>query len=76
MNDPARASGVSAPDRPRRQQAPIYVIRLRGHPGSDAHGVRAILKIAWRRFGLRCIGISEESATDESKKTQDTDKVS
>jgi hypothetical protein len=68
MNDPARASGVSAPDHPRRQQGPIYVIRLRGQPGSDAYGLRAVLKIAWRRYHLRCIGIEQEP--------QDADEVS
>jgi hypothetical protein len=68
MTGAARTSGVNAPDRPRRQQGPIYLIRLRGQPGSDVeHRLRAFLKLAWRRFGLRCVDIKQE--------TQDVDDV-
>jgi hypothetical protein len=39
---------------------PIYVLRLRGNGRDDIHELRRILKILLRRFGLRCVGISQE----------------
>jgi hypothetical protein len=41
---------------------PIYVVCLRGNGRDDIRELRRILKILLRRFGLRCIGISEERA--------------
>jgi hypothetical protein len=61
MNDPARASGAIAPHRPRQQQAPIYVIRLHAPGDNVEHRLRALLKLAWRRFALRCIDIKQET---------------
>jgi hypothetical protein len=51
------------------------VIRLRGQPGSDAaRSLRALLKLALRRFNLRCIDVHEEVAADQ--KPQGPDGVS
>jgi hypothetical protein len=43
-------------------KGPIYVLRLRasGDERSDIHALRAILKALLRRWGWRCISISEE----------------
>jgi hypothetical protein len=39
---------------------PIYVLRLRALPGRDGiRGLRAILKIALRRYGLRALEVRE-----------------
>jgi hypothetical protein len=38
----------------------VFVIRLRGNGLNDIHELRAPLKILLRRFGLRCIGITQE----------------
>lgn len=43
---------------------PIYVLRLRAIPGRDGvRGLKAILKLALRRYGLRAISAREENAT-------------
>jgi hypothetical protein len=40
---------------------PIYLLRLRAAPGRDpVRALRALLKIAWRRLGLRALAVSEE----------------
>jgi hypothetical protein len=42
------------------KQRPIYRLLLRPEPRVDAErALRALLKIALRRFGLRCISIEE-----------------
>jgi hypothetical protein len=61
MTSAARASGAIAPHRPRPQQTPIYLIRLRAPGGDVERRLRAFLKLAWRRFGLRCVAIHEEA---------------
>jgi hypothetical protein len=39
-----------------------FVLTLRAAPGVDSiRALRWVLKILWRRFGLRCIGIEERS---------------
>jgi hypothetical protein len=46
----------------RHSDSPTYVIRLRALPGAD--GIRAIrwlLKLALRRFGLKCIAVRQEA---------------
>jgi hypothetical protein len=50
-----------------RADRPIFVLRLRPEPGADAiRGLRGLLKVARRRFGLRCISCDEEfPATQE-----------
>jgi hypothetical protein len=47
MNDPRRS---------------IYVLRLRGKGCDDIRELRRTLKILLRRFGLRCLSITEEQA--------------
>jgi hypothetical protein len=48
-------------DRTRRPHRPIFVLRLRAAPGRDPiRALRALLKHAWRRLGLRAIAVSEE----------------
>jgi hypothetical protein len=39
---------------------PIYVVRLRGNGCNDIRELRRILKILLRRFGLRCVDITED----------------
>ena len=49
-----------------RADRPIFVLRLRPEPGADAiRNLRGLLKIALRRFRLRCIGIEELPATKQ-----------
>jgi hypothetical protein len=41
--------------------APTYVLRLRAAPGHDPiRSLRALLKFAWRRLGLRALEVREE----------------
>jgi hypothetical protein len=41
---------------------PTFTLRLEALPDVDAiKALRALLKVALRRYGLRCTGISEES---------------
>jgi hypothetical protein len=48
-------------DRPPRR--PIYLLRLRAAPGRDPiRALRALLKHAWRRLGLRAVEVREERA--------------
>lgn len=50
-----------APPSPRAAERPAYVVTLRPEPGvNDTRAMRAFLKAALRRFGLRCIGISQK----------------
>ncbi len=42
------------------EKRPIYVVRLRGTGRDDIRELRRILKILLRRFGLRCVDITEE----------------
>jgi hypothetical protein len=45
-----------------RPRPPIFQIRLQAQLGSDAtRNLRALLKLAGRRFQLRCLAIREES---------------
>jgi hypothetical protein len=44
---------------PRR---PIFVLRLQAAPGRDPiRALKALLKFAWRRLGLRALSAHEES---------------
>ena len=44
-----------------RADRPIFVLRLRPEPGADAiRNLRGLLKIALRRFRLRCVGCHKE----------------
>jgi hypothetical protein len=44
---------------------PIYVIRLRAAPGVDGiRALRAFLKVALRRFGLRAVSVDTEAESD------------
>jgi hypothetical protein len=44
--------------------APTFLLRLRAAPGRDpVHALRALLKFAWRRLGLRAISVREEQPT-------------
>lgn len=47
--------------RPRPPHRPIFVLRLRAAPGRDPiRALRALLKFAWRRLGLRAVEVREE----------------
>jgi hypothetical protein len=49
------------------ERTTIYILRLRTTRGDDGiRGLRALLKVALRRFGLRAISVTEETA-DERK---------
>jgi hypothetical protein len=38
-----------------------FVVTLRAEPGANVeHALRGFLKLAGRRYGLRCVGIREE----------------
>ena len=46
---------MNSPAEPR-----IYMLTLIGRPGDDPiHGIRALLKLALRRYGLRCVNARE-----------------
>jgi hypothetical protein len=48
----------------RKATGPVYVLRLRAIPGRDGlRGLKAILKLALRRHGLRAISVREEGVT-------------
>jgi hypothetical protein len=52
---PLQAASVRSP-------SPVFLLRLQAQPGTDAtRNLRALLKLAGRRFQLRCIGMREES---------------
>jgi hypothetical protein len=45
----------------------IYELRLRPEPGVNAiHALRAVLKVALRQFGMKCISCEEIPATGDS----------
>ena len=45
---------------PKARERPLYRLLLRPEPRIDAErALRALLKLALRRFGLRCISIEE-----------------
>jgi len=44
---------------------PVFVIRVRAEPEVDAvRALRAFLKIALRRFGLRAVSVDKEADSD------------
>ena len=44
------------------EDRPVFVLEMRAEPGIDpVHALRATLKVALRRHGLRCIAASEKS---------------
>jgi hypothetical protein len=44
---------------------PVYTITFRTEPGVDGlRAARALLKLALRAFGLRCIGITAQPPVD------------
>jgi hypothetical protein len=45
-----------------RSRPPIFLLRLQAQPGSDAtRNLKQFLKLALRRYQLRCIDAREES---------------
>jgi hypothetical protein len=41
-----------------------FVLTLVARPGTDSiKALRALLKLAWRRFGLRCTAVEEVAAS-------------
>jgi hypothetical protein len=58
-----------SPNTPRTSTAQarlVYVLRLRAKPDIDPiRALRWLLKIAWRRFGLRCVSAVEERERGE-----------
>jgi hypothetical protein len=52
-------------------ERPIHVVTLRPEPNVDGiRALRALLKAALRRFGLRATNISEEVPTEQTNKSQ------
>jgi len=47
---------------------PVFVVRFRPEPHvADAvHSLRAVLKVALRHFGLKCVGCTEVRKEEES----------
>ena len=46
-----------------RQQQRTFVLTLVAKPGTDSiRALRGLLKLAWRRFQLRCIAVEELAA--------------
>lgn len=44
-----------------RQKQRVFLLRLAAKPGTDpTHALRWLLKLLWRRFGLRCVELREE----------------
>lgn len=47
---------------------PIYILRLKPAPGTDhVKALRWLLKIAWRRLGLKCISVEQEGGYAEQR---------
>jgi hypothetical protein len=44
--------------------SPIFIVRLRGNGDVDIRELRRLLKILLRRFGLKCVGISQEQVPE------------
>ena len=48
-----------------RHLHPVFVIRVRAEPEVDSvRALRAFLKIALRRFGLRAVSVDKEADSD------------
>ena len=51
---------AAAPPRVKRPGQAVFLLTLRPEPGTDSiRALRGLLKIALRRFGLRCIAVRE-----------------
>lgn len=51
----------------------VYMLTLIGKPGDDPiHGIRALLKLALRRYGLRCVNAREIAPPENSLKPERT----
>jgi hypothetical protein len=49
------------PDRGRQKPPPVFTLQLTALPGTDPiKALRALLKVALRRHGLRCTSIKQE----------------
>jgi len=58
-------SSAAHPPIPAKER-PTFTLELRPEPGVDpVLAVRALLKIALRRFGLRCVAARESSSGGE-----------
>ena len=54
---------------------PTYALHLRPEPGVDAtRALRAVLKVALRQFGMRCIGCEEVSRESGNTSPDDSGK--
>jgi hypothetical protein len=54
---------------------PIYELRLRPEPGIDAvRALWAVLKVALRQFGMKCIGCEEVSRSNGDTPPDDSGK--
>jgi hypothetical protein len=55
---------------------PVYELHLRPEPGVDAtSALRGLLKIALRRFGMKCINCEEASRRSGNKSPDDSGKT-
>jgi hypothetical protein len=53
----------------------IYMLTLISRPGEDpVHGIRALLKLALRRYGLRCVNAREIAPPTPPERTREHDR--
>jgi hypothetical protein len=51
------------PDRGRQKPPPVFTLQLTALPNVDAiRALRALLKVALRRFGLRALSVRQDEA--------------
>jgi hypothetical protein len=68
--------GPFVPDQKMRREAqpggcPMFVVTLRAERGNPVPALRAVLKFALRRFGLRAISAYETTPQNQDQKTSD-----
>ena len=52
---------------------PVFVLRLEARPGTDAiRALRSLLKVAGRKFRLRCVDAYEVQPQPERTRANDT----
>jgi hypothetical protein len=55
--------GIANPDTKQRDDhKTIFVVRLKATNGDGVRELRALLKIAWRRHGLKALSVVQEKA--------------
>jgi hypothetical protein len=52
--------------KPTAEERPTYVLQLRPEPGVDpVRALRAVLKVALRRYGLRCVSAHKNTEVQQ-----------